>query len=214
MRHLFEQLNHQGIITHYSNFSKASKTRSPEIFEKLLNQLIQKYRRKRKANVLSLFPLDSTIITVTSKLLHLQDIHQVKLFSGIDLLTSGVDGVLIHFGQGHDNKYGDETINSTPENAVGIMDRGFADLKRIQKLTKPEKKFFVLRIKNNWNVKIGENSKDIVGKYERETYVRCVMFCDLEKRCEYRLVTNLPATGERAISNEEIAVRPRAGFRR
>ena len=37
------------------------------------------------------------------------------------------------------------------------------------------------------------------------------MFCVLEKRCEYRLVTNLPAIGERAVSNEEIAVRPRRG---
>ena len=93
------------------------------VFEKRLNQLIHKYQQQRKTNVLIFFTLDSTIITVTSKLLHFQDIHKVKLFIGIDLLTSDIDGVLIHFGQGHDNKYGDKNIDSTPKNAIGIMDR-------------------------------------------------------------------------------------------
>jgi putative transposase len=31
-----------------------------------------------------------------------------------------------------------------------------------------------------------------------------VIFCDLENQSEFRLVTNLPATGKQGISNEEI----------
>jgi hypothetical protein len=55
-----------------------------------------------------------------------QGYHQVKLFSGLNLLTAEPEGIFIHFGQGHDSKYGDNTIDATPENGVGIMDRGFS----------------------------------------------------------------------------------------
>jgi putative transposase len=51
---------------------------------------------------LSLFPLDSTIVTLTSKLLWQQEYHQVKLFAGTDNERGIIDGVHIHFGQGHD----------------------------------------------------------------------------------------------------------------
>jgi hypothetical protein len=34
------------------------------------------------------FPLDSTIVTLTSKRLWRQGYYQVKLFSGLDLLTA------------------------------------------------------------------------------------------------------------------------------
>jgi putative transposase len=70
---------------------------------------------------LVLFPIDSTIISLTSKLLWKEGYHllgemhaeetsarfhpQVKLFSGINLLTAEPGGILIHFGQGHDSKF-------------------------------------------------------------------------------------------------------------
>jgi hypothetical protein len=38
---------------------------------------------------------------------------------------------LIHFGQGYDSKYGEETIAATPENGVSIMDRGFCKPSKI-----------------------------------------------------------------------------------
>lgn len=52
-----------------------------------------------------LFPLDSTVITLTSKLLWLEGYHQVKLFCGLISDTSEIGGVQIHFGQGHDSKH-------------------------------------------------------------------------------------------------------------
>ncbi len=90
MRDLFYQLNLQGIKVDISTFSKASKHRSPDVFEKLFQSLIKRLKSKYCSEKIALYPLDSTV------------------------------------------------------------------------------------------------------------------FCDLEKRCEYRLATNLPLDGEMAISNEEI----------
>jgi putative transposase len=74
---------------------------------------------------------------------------QVKLFSGINLLTAEPGGILIHFGQGHDSKYGEETIAATPKNGVSIMDRGFCKLERIKDLIRDRERYFVMRIKND-----------------------------------------------------------------
>ncbi len=102
---------------------------------------------ERKAR--SYFPIDSTIISLTSKLLWSQEYHQVKLFCGLDSWKSETGGIVIHFGQGHDHKYGQETVEAIPENCVGVMDRGFASGERVKKLKGQENKAFVLRIKNN-----------------------------------------------------------------
>ena len=70
MRDLFLRLNAQNIEMDISTFSKANKNRSAEIFEKILNKGIQKLKKnKGKSKNQILFPLDSTIITLTSKLL-------------------------------------------------------------------------------------------------------------------------------------------------
>ena len=58
---------------------------------------------------------------LTSKLLWSEGYHQVKLFAGRNSWTNEVGGISIHFGQGHDSKYGNETINQIPENGIGIM---------------------------------------------------------------------------------------------
>jgi hypothetical protein len=101
-----------------------------------------------KSDDLALFALDSTTITLTSKLLWNQGIHQVKLFSGINLMNSELPGVSLHFGKNYDSKYGKETVELIPTNAVGIMDRGFSSHDRIRELCKKEK-YLVLRLKNN-----------------------------------------------------------------
>jgi len=44
-----------------------------------------------------------------------------------------------------------------------------------------------------------------VGTGKDAVEVRVVIFCDLEKRTEFRLATDLPSEGEEAVSNEEIA---------
>lgn len=204
MRGMFSLLNQQGIKVDCSTFSKASKNRNPQLFEEILNRLIAEIKKKAPPNKLVLFPLDSTVITLMSKLLWRQKIYQVKLFSGINLTTEGVEGICLHFGQGHDSKYGEETINAIPENGVGIMDRGFAALKRIKQLLQDPQRFFVIRLKNNISLELKENGFFRVGKNEESVEVRVVNFCDRETQKEYRLATNLPVSGEFEVSNEEI----------
>ncbi len=179
-----------------------------------------KKQRNIDTKSLVLFPIDSTIVTLTSKLLWKEGYHllgethaeetsarfhpQVKLFSGINLLTAEPDGILIHFGQGHDSKYREETIAATPKNGVSVMDRGFCKLERIKELIQDKERYFVMRIKNDMNLQMLENGKFLVGTGAKKVECRVVNYCDLEERTEFRLATNLPETGEFAASNEEI----------
>lgn len=206
MRSVFKRLNIRGIDVDISTFSKASKVRDPILFHNLFIDLRKQLRKRKRLgqDKLILFPLDSTIVTLTSKLLWCQGYHQVKLFSGLNLLTAEPDGILIHFGQGHDSKYGDETIDSTPENGVGIMDRGFAKLARIKNLIEQNNRYFLLRIKNNTTLKMLDNGEFLVGTGAEQVEVRTVVFCDLETRGEFRLVTHLPNVGDAEVSHYEV----------
>jgi len=85
------------------------------------------------------------------------------------------------------------------------MDRGFSSVKRIEELLGNKEKHFVLRIKNNITLEMLENRKCKVGTGKDAVEVRVVMFCDLKKRTEFRLATDLVSEGEGAVSNEEIA---------
>jgi putative transposase len=203
MRDLFIRLNSRDISIHLSTFSKASKKRDYQVFQKLLERSIKELRKKsKKREDWLLFPIDSTIITLTSKLLWLEGYHQVKLFCGLNNLTSEVGGVAIHFGQGHDSKEGNKTINEIPQNGIGIMDRGFCSLKRIEELNQKDNQYYVLRIKNNIQIMPGENKNYLVGTGTNQVETRVINFCDLEERTEYRLVTNL---SEEEMNNEEIS---------
>lgn len=206
MQDLFKRLNNQGINLKISNFSKACKNRKTEVFQTIIEQLKRELNlTKGKKKARRLFPIDSTIISLTSKLLWSQGYHQVKLFCGLDSWTSEVGGIVIHFGQGHDHKYGRETVSLIPDNAVGVMDRGFASTQRIKELKEQKNKAFVLRIKNNITLEMLDNGNCQVGKNEKEVEIRVVAFCDLEDKTEFRLATNLPQSGEEGITNQEIA---------
>jgi putative transposase len=206
MRDLFKRLNVRGIDMDISTFSKASKNRDPIIFHNLFISLRKELKKQRNIDTKSLvlFPIDSTIVTLTSKLLWKEGYHQVKLFSGINLLTAEPDGILIHFGQGHDSKYGEETIAATPKNGVSVMDRGFCKLVRIKELIEDKERYFVMRIKNDMNLQMQENGKFLVGTGANQVECRIVSYCDLEERTEFRLATNLPEVGEFGVSTEEI----------
>lgn len=206
MRSVFKRLNVRGKDIDISTFSKASKSRETQVFHELFIKLRKKLKKKHSSNArkLTLFPLDSTIVTLTSKLLWSQGYHQVKLFSGLDLMSAAPEGIVIHFGQGHDSKYGDETIDATPENAVSVMDRGFCSLARIKTLQAKSDRCFLLRIKNNMSLKMLEDGNFLVGTGSEQVKCRVVAFSDLETKTEFRFVTNLATTGELAISNEEI----------
>jgi len=119
---------------------------------------MKEINQKCKSDDLALFALDSITITLTSKLRWNQGIHQVKLFSGINLMNSELPVVSLHFGKNHDSKYGNKTVESIPANAVGIMDRRFSSHEIIRELCKKEKSFF-LTVKNNEKFKILEESQ-------------------------------------------------------
>ncbi len=109
MRSVFKRLNIRGIKVNFLLFLKLVRTVIPRYFQRLydlflaLKQELHK-RHEIEAAKLTLFPLNSTIVSLTSKLLWAQGIHQVKLFSGLDLMTNAPGGIVIHFGQGHDRK--------------------------------------------------------------------------------------------------------------
>jgi IS4 transposase len=87
MRSMIQRLNIGKINVNLSTFSKASKNRSPEVFKNLWLRLCKEANKidKRGEKVKDIFPLDSTIISLTSKLLWQQEIYQVKLFSGTNV---------------------------------------------------------------------------------------------------------------------------------
>ncbi len=84
MRELFFRLNVRGISIDISTFSKASKVRDVAVFIDLFEKIKKKVKRRNLSNKLILFPLDSTIVSLTSKLLWQHKYHQFKLFDGID----------------------------------------------------------------------------------------------------------------------------------
>jgi hypothetical protein len=119
MRDLCTRMNLQGINVQLSTFSKASKIREIEVFEKIIADLNKRLSIKKGVEkARALFPIDSTVITLTSKLLWQEKWHQVKLFCGLNSITSEVGGIVLHFGQGHDSKEGKKTIESIPEKSV------------------------------------------------------------------------------------------------
>lgn len=120
MRDLCTRMTLQGINLNLSTFSKASKIRESEPFEKIIEELTKRLiAKKGKADARAMFPIDSTIITLTSKLLWEEGWHQVQLFSGLNSITTTVEGIVIHFGQGHDSLIRRENGSSDPRKWSG-----------------------------------------------------------------------------------------------
>jgi putative transposase len=71
MRDLFKRLNVRGVDMDISTFSKASKNRDPIVFHNLFSKLRSELNKQKNIDQKSLvlFPIDSTIISLTSKLL-------------------------------------------------------------------------------------------------------------------------------------------------
>jgi len=187
MRDLFFKLKYTAIKGDISTFSKACKSREMTYYNRIYSQLVQQVRRKYGGMELSLFPIDSTVIALTSKLFWEKEYHQVKLLTGVNLTSCNTGECLISFGQAHDAKYLEEVTTIIPDNSVGIMDRGFASWDFIEEMSENET-LFIVRIKNNMQTQFNHD------KY------RVVWFCDLESQREYRLATNVTT-----MTNEEIA---------
>ncbi|MDM7326529.1 MAG: IS4 family transposase, partial [Thermosynechococcus sp. Uc] len=59
-----------------STFSKGNKTRKTKCFAKIDKDLISKVKRKHSSSGRVAFPVDFTVITLTSKLLCQEGYHQ------------------------------------------------------------------------------------------------------------------------------------------
>jgi putative transposase len=104
----------------------------------------------------------------------------------------------------HDYNYGEVLIDGLESNQVGVFDRGFAGVSFINYCCNNNKKF-VVRIKNNYKLKIDEEKKMIRwDNPEVNEQCRVVAFCDLETKTEFRLATNLSDEPDGGFSNEEI----------
>lgn len=187
MRDLFYRLNKAGIAVDISTFSKACKVRQEGQFLRIYAQLIEQLKRKNSAAAHILFPIDSTVITLTSQLFWMQGYHQVKLMNGLNLSQGNLSEFLIHFGQGHDARFAEFVPGMIPEDGIGIMDRGFASWDFLDQLSQT-KTLFVVRIKNNMKTELNHQ------RY------RVVWLCDVESRREFRLATNVDH-----MSNADIA---------
>ncbi|MDG2991728.1 transposase [Candidatus Synechococcus calcipolaris G9] len=148
MRALFYRLNKSGINVHMSTFSKANKTRTDGSFQRIYAQLIEKVKRKNSAFQHILFPIDSTVITLTSKLFWEQGYHQVKLINGFNLTQNITSECLINFGQEHDAKFRDYILTMIPDNAVALMDRGFAGWDFLDELSQLNHLFIVRSVES------------------------------------------------------------------
>jgi len=183
MRGLFFLLNHLNFKVDISTFSKACKHRSTEPFQVILREL-QKRLKHHQGEFKHLFPLDSTIITLTSKLFW--HYKQVKLTLGLDINEGNIGDESIIFGKTNDHKIGYLMIGTIPENAIGIMDRGFASWKLMDEMCQ-RNTLFIVRIKNN--MKLQPDNPDI----------RVIQFFNEEENTEYRLATNVTS-----MTDEEI----------
>jgi putative transposase len=126
MPDLFYLLNRSGITVDISTFSKACKPRCDRYFWRIYTELRQKLIRNNPTAGKMLFPIDSTVVSLTSKLFYQQGQYQVKLLNGVNVSQGYVSECLIDFGQGHKAKFSDYILGMIPENGIGIMDRGFA----------------------------------------------------------------------------------------
>lgn len=187
MRDLFYRLNHTGVEVDISTFSKACKTRQDQQFCRIYVELMERLKRRNPAMAQMLVPIDSTIVTLTSKLFWQQEYHQVKLLNGINLAQGNPTECLIHFGQGHDAKFAESVMSMIPQDGIGILDRGFASWEFLDQMSQTKTQF-VVRIKNNMKT-----------EFDHQRY-RVVWFCDLESRSEFRLATNVEQ-----MTNEEVS---------
>jgi putative transposase len=148
MRDIFKRLNGTGYDVDISTFPKANGPKNKEPFLRLYQSITSEICRQKRLQKYELFPIDSTVITLTIKLLWLQEYYQVKLVSSLNLTTGVPEEKLINFGYESDYKSGQEMLSTFPHNGVAVMDRGFSSFKFLRGASQ-SKKYFVWRIHNS-----------------------------------------------------------------
>ena len=120
LRDLFYQLNHAGIKVDLSTFSKANKTRDPQIFMHLYHKLLHYIESAHPEKRLVLCPFDATVIPLMSKLFWLQGYRQLKLITTLHQDTKSTGHLLLSLGQEHEINFGEDMVKMLPENGVAV----------------------------------------------------------------------------------------------
>jgi putative transposase len=90
LRDLFYQFNHGGTKVDLSTFSKANKTRDPQIFMRLYHKLWRYIEQAHPKKKLFLCPFDAKVIPLMSKLFWRQGYRQVKLITTLNYQIHGL----------------------------------------------------------------------------------------------------------------------------
>jgi len=208
IRDLFKRPNQGGVDLDISTFSKANQHRSLKPFQELYQQVLGLVKQKKaigkgkncELDDYEICPIDSAIITLTSKLLWALRYHQVKLLTVLNNASRTGEHPLIHFGQEHDYKFATQMTENLAQKQVRVMNRGFTALEYLKQLQE-QKKHFVIRANTNYKLEPLESGEWQEGTGKKQGIYRVVWFLALETKTEYRIFTNLPQT----ISNQEVA---------
>lgn len=201
LRDLFFRLNHSGIAVDLSTFSKASKHRDYQAISRIYTTLNRELKKRKGNREYPLYAIDSTVITLTSKLFWMFGYHQLKLVMGVNSETGSTGESHLHFGFGHDERFADLMMTTVPENGIAVEDRGFCGFDNLLAMSESGV-LFIVRIKNNYKLEFeGENEFVYIGS-KREVKCRVVSFCDVKTKTEYRLATNVD---KEIMSDDEIA---------
>jgi len=201
LRDLFFRLNHQGIAVDLSTFSKASKNRDYQAFNQIYVSLNSELKKRKGKREHPLYAIDSTVITLTSKLFWMSGYHQMKLVMGVDAETGSIGESHVHFGFSNDESFADLMMTTVPENGIAVEDRGFCGFENLLEMSKSGI-LFIVRIKNNYKLEFSEEGELVYIGSKKQVKCRVISFCDLETKTEYRFATNVDIE---IMSNEEIA---------
>ena len=204
MRGLTSYLNATGTQFNISTFSRANQNRSPQIFIDIYQKLATKARRKFEGKILPTLALDSTTITLTSKLFHQNNYREAKLLCSHNSQTQIPENISIQLEKIHDYRMFMSSNKEIESPGIMVMDRGFASLDIIKRF-QDNCQLFVLRIKQNYTQVMLEDSFCLLGK-KNPVKCRVVNFCDLASKKEYYIATNLPENHPNILgfSNEEV----------
>jgi putative transposase len=208
MRDLISYLNICGIKVDISTFSRANQNRNAEIFPQIYQKLVQKLSDKRgqtKKQIKEvILALDTTVVTLTSKLLHLNNYQEVKLLCSQNSETNIAENIGITLTKTHDCKMFSSNYTELESTGIVVMDRAFSSTKLIKNF-QDKSQLFVIRIKKSITKILQENGEYLLG-IKNPIKCRLISFCSLENKKEYYLATNLPLEqGNQGFNDEEIA---------
>jgi len=185
-------VNHMDIQVGLSTFSKANKTRDPQIVMCLYHKLLRYIEQAHLEKKLVLCPFDAAVIPLMSKLFWRQGYRQVKLITTLNQDTKSTGHLILSSGQSHEINFGKDIVKFYQRIELQAGIEGFVVTNRLMSLSKTM--LLSLSVLNP----IGNGmSYHITTKRGR---VRVVCFGNVQQKVDDYLATNIPEV----VSNKEI----------